>query len=42
MTRKSILEVTEIIIDTLKKEKEELSIKSISEKVNFQWKRKKL
>lgn len=36
MTRKSILEVTEEIVKTLKKE-EELSIKSISEKVDSQW-----
>ena len=36
MTRKSILEVTEEVLKTLKKE-EELSIKSISEKVDSQW-----
>ena len=36
MTRKSILQVTEEIVKTLGKE-EELSIKSISEKVDSQW-----
>jgi predicted transcriptional regulator len=36
MTRRNILEVTEDILKTLKKE-EELSIKSLSTKVGSQW-----
>lgn len=36
MTRRNILEVTENIVDVLKKE-EEMSIKSLSEKIGSQW-----
>ncbi|HKL23121.1 MAG TPA: winged helix DNA-binding protein [Candidatus Nanoarchaeia archaeon] len=36
MTRKSILKVTEEVLKTLKKD-EELTIKSISKKVDSQW-----